>query len=53
MPAEGGVWIGVFLFGDRYLERKQPTRNEGSFAALAARIDDAARLPSHRSRDKD
>ncbi|HYU06845.1 MAG TPA: hypothetical protein VEM77_06685 [Thermoplasmata archaeon] len=37
MAAEGGVWIGVFLFGDRYLERKRRDEEREFVAALEAR----------------
>jgi len=53
MSAERGIWIGVFLFGERYLQRKRRDEERGFVAALEVRIDDAARLPSIPSRDKD
>ena len=53
MAMEGGIWIGLCVFGDRYLERKRRDEERGFVAALEARIDDAARLPSRRARDKD
>ena len=37
MSAERGIWIGVFLFGERYLQRKRRDEEREFVAALEAR----------------
>jgi len=53
MAMEGGIWIGLCVFGDRYLERKRRDEERGFVAALEARIDDAAPPVSTGTVDKD
>ena len=45
---EGGVSIGLFVFADRYMERKRRYEERAFVASLEARIEDAARLPPRR-----
>ncbi|HYT18310.1 MAG TPA: hypothetical protein VEO18_08695 [Thermoplasmata archaeon] len=46
--AEGGASIGLFVFADRYMERKRRNAERAFVASLEARIEDAARLPPRR-----